>query len=209
MNGAAVTISGVTGQTAINTWIISNVLRRQQFLVDGHRTGTAALTSSGGTWRRFRLPGSTCRSWPPDRRHGPVAELNSPSPFDSTKFNLVSGGTTTISTPPARALRPSVRYHHGRSCDASPPNGGWNVMESWRQRAGKQLFPNGTTISSIAPDGRGRNYTITMSAAATASGSPGFIGCGGELCIRWFSIHLGDHPRRPAYVDAGKHPREQ
>ena len=44
------------------------------------------------------------------------------------------------------------------------------------------LFPNGTTIFGIAPDGTG-TYTITMSAAAKASGSPGKSGVGGSFAF--------------------------
>ena len=50
--------------------------------------------------------------------------------------------------------------------------------------AGQQLFPTGTTIVSIAPDGLGMgNYAITMSAAATATGSPGQAGVGGSFAF--------------------------
>ena len=137
--------------------------------------------------------------------------VNSPSSFDSTKFNLVSGGTVYNISTLAPALRPWVRLP-SRAFLRRKPSKWWlecyGVLPT--THAGQQLFPTGTTISSIAPDGLGMGtYAITMSAAATATGSPGYGGCGGELCIRWFSIHLDDHPRRPAYDDAGKHPREQ
>ena len=84
----------------------------------------------------------------------------------------------------------------------------WSPANNGPNGTGQQLFPNGTTILSIAPDGMG-TYTITMSANGHRQRVAGVLDHGGELCIRWFSIHLGDHPRRPAYVDAGKHPREQ
>ena len=212
MNGAAVTISGVTGRTEINgTWVISNV-HPQQFRVGGQRAGTAAMTSSGGTWTAVQTTGIDVQKLAAGSDATALSpNVNSPSPFDSTKFNLVSGGTVynidTTSTGLATMGQTTITGVLATQALQMVAGMLWSPASN---PAGQQLFPTGTTISSIAPDGSGMGtYTITMSAAATASGSPGYSGCGGELCIRWFSIHLGDHPRRPAYDDAGKHPHEQ
>ena len=73
------------------------------------------------------------------------ANVNSPSQFDATKFNLESGGTVyNISTLSTGLATMGTAYHHGRSCGASPPNAGWNVMESCQQRPNgpDELFPN-------------------------------------------------------------------
>ena len=75
---------------------------------------------------------------------------------------------------------------------------------------GQQLFPTGTTISSIAPDGMGMGtYTITMSAKATASGSPGKSGVGGSFAFVGSQYTSATTPAGQPTIDAGKHPREQ
>lgn len=109
--------------------------------------------------------------------------MNSPSQFDSTKFNLVSGGTIynidTTSTGLASKGQTTITGVLATQARKMLAGMLWNPAFN---AASQQLFPTGTTVSSIAPDGLGMgNYTITMSAAATATGSPGFVGVGGSF----------------------------
>ena len=111
--------------------------------------------------------------------------VNSPSPFDSTKFNLVSGGTVynidTTSTGLATMGQTTITGVLAAQALQMVAGMLWSPANN---AAGQQLFPTGTTIASIAPDGSGMgNYTITMSAAATATGSPGMAGVGGSFAF--------------------------
>ena len=82
--------------------------------------------------------------------------VNSPSPFDSTKFNLVSGGTVynidTTSTGLATMGQPTITGVLATQALQMVAGMLWSPANN---KAGQQLFPNGTTISSIAPDGSG------------------------------------------------------
>ncbi len=212
VDGAAVTITGVTGQTAINgTWVISNVFPAgNSFALVG--IAGNGVSSSGGTFAAVQTTGIDVQKLAAGSDATALSpNVNSPSQFDSTKFNLVSGGTIynidTTSTGLATKGQTTITGVLATQARQMLAGMLWNPAFN---AASQQLFPTGTTVSSIAPDGLGMGtYTITMSAAATATGSPGFVGCGRELCIRWFSIHLGDHARRQSHVDARKHPREQ
>ncbi len=220
----AVTITGVTGQTAINgTWVISNVTPAPGngfALVGIAGNGTK---SSGGNFAAVKTTGIDVQK--AGRWHLVTPRLcrrtvNSPSPFDSTKFNLVSGGTVySIDTTSTSALRPWARRpSRAFFAGASPFQiGGWNVMESCQQRRQSATLPDRdhhhqySCAADVVRDGE-LHGDLPMSAAATATPvrRSRSAGCVGELCIRWFSIHLSsDHPCWPAYDDAGKHPREQ
>ena len=70
-NGSAIKIVGVTGQTDINgTWVISNLTSTSFALVGSVSEPTQTLPAAA-PGRRFRLPVSTCRSWPLDRTPRP------------------------------------------------------------------------------------------------------------------------------------------
>ena len=70
-NGSAVKITGVTGQTDINgTWVISN-LTPTSFALVGSVSEPSHNLPAAAPGRRFRLPVSTCRSWPPHRTPRP------------------------------------------------------------------------------------------------------------------------------------------
>ena len=119
--------------------------------------------------------------------------MNSQSSFDATKFNLVSGGTvyniSTLSTGLATMGQPTITGVLATQALQMVAGMLWSPANN---KSGQQLFPNGTTISvSRLMDGMG-TYTITMSANATASGSPGFDTAGGAL----HSLVLNT-PRRP------------
>ena len=91
--------------------------------------------------------------------------MDSPSPFDSTKFNLVSGGTVynvdTTSTGLATMGQTTITGVLAAQALQMVVGMLWSPANNL---AGKQLFPTGTTIVSIAPDGSGMGtYAITMS----------------------------------------------
>ena len=168
------------------------------------------MSSSGGTWTAVQTTGIDVQKLAAGSDATALSpNVNSPSPFDSTKFNLVSGGSVysidTTSTGLATMGQTTITGVLAAQALQMVVGMLWSPANN---AAGQQLFPNGTTIVSIAPDGLGMgNYAITMSAAATPPGRRARARC--EACIRWFSIHLGDHPHRPARDDAGKHPHEQ
>ncbi len=187
VDGAAVTITGVTGQTAINgTWVISNVTPApgNSFALVGI-AGNGTM-SSGGNFAAVKTTGIDVQKLAAGSDATALApNVNSPSPFDSTKFNLVSGGTVynidTTSTGLATIGQNTITGVSAMQAVQMVAGMLWSTSSN---AASQQLFPTGTTITSIAPDGLGMgNYTITMSAAATASGSPAHMGVGGSFAF--------------------------
>ena len=73
--------------------------------------------------------------------------VNSPSPFDSTKFNLVSGGTvyniSTLSTGLATMGQTTITGVLATQAVQMLAGMLWSAANN---DAGQQLFPNGTTI---------------------------------------------------------------
>ena len=192
-NGMAVTISGVTGGQNINgTYVINNVFQ------DGNSFALSILGNgsndlSGGTVQPFQTTGIDVQKLAAGSDATAMApNINSQSSFDATKFTLVSGGTvyniSTLSTGLATMGQPTITGVLATQAVQMLAGMLWSAANN---KSGQQLFPNGTTISSIAPDMMG-TYTITMSKNATASGSPGFDTAGGAL----HSLVLNT-PRRP------------
>ena len=186
VNGAAVSISGVTGRIALNnTWIISNVTPNSFALTGIAQDGSTAGFASA-TWSAFQTTGIDLQKLAAGSDALALSpNVNSPSPFDSTKFNLVSGGTNyTIDTTSTGLATMGTTTITGVLATQALKMVAGMLWNPGNNLAGTQLFPTGTTISSIAPDGLGMgNYTITMSAAATATGSPGFSGVGGSFAF--------------------------
>ena len=154
VDGAAVTITGVTGgQTKIiGTWVISNVYPAgYSFALVG--IAGNGMSSSGGTFAAVATTGihvqklaaaSDAMAFSPN--------VNSPSTFDSTTFNLVSGGTIyqvdTTSTGLATAGNTTITGVKASQAALLVPGMLWVPTSN---QAGMLLFPNGTTIFGIAP----------------------------------------------------------
>ena len=142
--------------------------------------------SGGGTWTAVQTTGIDVQKLAAGSDATALSpNVNSPSPFDSTKFNLVSGGTVynidTTSTGLATMGQTTITGVLATQALQMVVGMLWSPANN---AAGQQLFPTGTTIVSIAPDGSGMGtYTITMSAAATATGSPGKAGVGGSFAF--------------------------
>jgi hypothetical protein len=183
-NGSAVEISGVTGQTNINgTWVISN-LTPTSFALVGSSSDPSQNPSSGGTWTAVSITGVDVQKLAAASDATSLApNVDSPSQFDSTKFDLVSGGTVynidTDSTGLATTGQANITGVLAAQALKMVVGMLWSPAKNI---AGDQLFPTGATIAAIAPDGKG-TYTITMSAPATATGSPGFSGVGGSFAF--------------------------
>jgi Bacterial Ig-like domain (group 3) len=185
-NGSAIKIVGVTGQTNINgTWVISN-LTSTSFALVGSLSEPSPNPSSGGTWTAVQTTGIDVQKLAAGSDATALSpNVDSPSPFDSTKFNLVSGGTVynvdTTSTGLATMGQTTITGVLAAQALQMVVGMLWSPTNN---AAGTQLFPTGTTIVSIAPDGSGMGtYAITMSAPATATGSPGKAGVGGSFAF--------------------------
>ncbi len=185
-NGSAVKIAGVTGQTNINgTWVISN-LTSTSFALVGSSSDPSQNPSGGGTWTAVQITGVDVKKLAAASDATALSpNVNSTSPFDSTKFNLVSGGTVysidTTSTGVATMGHTTITGVLAAQALQMVVGMLWSPANNL---AGQQLFPTGTTIASIASDGSGMGtYAITMSAPATATGSPGQAGVGGSFAF--------------------------
>ncbi len=187
VNGAAITISGLTkpnGPTINGTWIISNVTPNSFALPGIAQDGNSVTLGTNPAWTAVPTTGVDVRKLAAGSDATALSpNVNSPSPFDSTKFNLVSGGTNyTIDTTSTGLATMGTTTITGVLATQALKMVAGMLWNPGGNLAGTQLFPTGTTISSIAPDGTG-TYTITMSAAATATGSPGFSGVGGSFAF--------------------------
>ena len=174
----------MTGQTNINgTWVISN-LTPTSFALEGSSSDPSQNPSGGGTWTAVQTTGIDVQKLAAASDATAMSpNMNSQSSFDATKFTLVSGGTvyniSTLSTGLATMGQPTITGVLATQAVQMLPGMLWSAANN---KSGQQLFPNGTTISSIAPDMMG-TYTITMSKNATASGSPGLDTAGGSFAF--------------------------
>ncbi len=183
VNGGAVTISGVTGQTAINgTWIISNITPNSFALAGLPGDGTA---SSAGNWAAFKTAGVHLQKLPAG--YDSISEspnLNVLSQFDSTRYSLVSGGAVeSIGSIGTGVSTTGTNTITGVSTAIARQLAAGMLLAPANNLAGTQLFPYGTTISRIEIGTAGSNdSTLIMSNKAAASGSPGVDGPGGAGC---------------------------
>ncbi|HVX60651.1 MAG TPA: hypothetical protein VHC19_08615, partial [Pirellulales bacterium] len=181
VNGGAVTISGVTGQTAINgTWIISNITPNSFALAGLPGDGTA---SSAGNWTAFKTAGVHLQKLPAG--YDSISEspnLNVLSQFDATRYSLVSGGgVESIGSIGTGASTAGTNVITGVSTAIARQLAAGMLLAPANNLAGTQLFPYGTTISRIEIGTAGSNdSTLIMSNKAAASGSPGVDGPGGS-----------------------------
>ena len=194
VNGAAVTITGVTEPNAsdpnknrINgNWIISNLTPTSFALVGIFQDGESiSLTSAA--WKAVQTTGIHVEKLAAGSDAMTLsANVGSPSLFDATKFNLESGGTvyniSTLSTGLATMGTPYITGVLAAQALQMTAGMLWSPATNGPNGTGPKLFPNYTTILSIAPDGMGA-YTITMSANATATGSPGSSTTGGSFAF--------------------------
>jgi hypothetical protein len=196
VSGGAVTISGVTGQTALNsTWIISNITPTSFALTNIAGDGT---TSSGGSWTAFRTTGVHLQKLPAG--YDTITQssnLNVLSQFDATRYSLVSGGTqaniSTLSTGVSTAGSNTIQNVSTAIARQLVVGMLWSPVNPPSSQT--PYFPNGTTISSIQIGTTGNNdSTITMSNKANASGSPGFPGAGGSWTFEGSQYSTANSP---------------
>ena len=194
VNGAAVTITGVTEPNAsepnknrINgNWIISNLTPTSFALVGVFQDGES-ITLTSAAWKAVQTTGIHVEKLAAGSDAMTLsANVGSPSLFDATKFNLESGGTVyginTLSTGLATMGTPYITGVLAAQALQMTAGMLWSPATNGPNGTGPKLFPNYTTILSIAPDGMGA-YTITMSANATATGSPGSSTTGGSFAF--------------------------
>ena len=181
VNGGAVTISGVTGQTKINgTWIISNITPTS-FALAGLLGNNVA--SSGGNWAAFKTTGVHLQKLPAG--YNSISEspnLNVLSQFDATKYSLVSGGDVrNVDTHSTGVSTAGTNTITGVSTEWARELAAGMLLAPANNLAGTQLFPYGTTISRIEIGTAGNNdSTLIMSNKASANGSPGNTAAGGS-----------------------------
>jgi hypothetical protein len=173
-NGMSVAISGIAGQTALNnTWVISNLTNTTFVLTNATGDGT---TSSSGTFTA-QTTGVAVQKLPAGFQVIADSEnQNVASSFDPTQYNLVSGGTkaniATIGTGTATAGSTDILNVSNAIAATLVPGMLWSPVNP--PASNMPYFPNGTTIASISVGtGAGNTSTITMSAKANFTGSPG------------------------------------
>ena len=194
--GAAVTIAGVTesgsNPNRINgTWTISNVNTTGQnsFALVGAFQDGQSISLNSATWTAVSTTGIHVEKLAAGSdAMTQSSNINTPSQFDATKFSLVSGGTKyqvdTSITGLATVNTNTITGVLATQALKMVPGMLWVPDFNLVGTTKTLLFPNGTTILSIAPDGTpAGTYTITMSAKATATGSPGKPGAGGSFAF--------------------------
>jgi hypothetical protein len=176
VNGAAVTISDVDGQNAINgSWVISNLTSSSFALV-----GIAGnnVQSKGGSWKAIQTTGVHVQKLPSGSTVIAESEnANTTSNFDGTKYNFVSGGTQahidTMST--GVATKDQNTIQNVSTAVARQLVAGMLLEEKFPVgNPNTPFFAPGTTILSIQLGTTDKNdSTIFLSTNATASGANG------------------------------------